>query len=155
MILGQHFVGNEYDKGSFYSGNRTRNEKKLEQYIEQALEGIKTNQFLYIAHPDLINFKGNKDIYVEKMTYFAKELKKLDCPVEFNMLGFKEGRNYPNKLFWQIVSEVGNDVIIGLDAHNPKAYLEKDYYEKALEFLKELDITPLYELDMEEYKRNR
>ena len=63
----------------------------------------------------MINFKGDNKIYIQKMTYMANELKKLDIPLEFNFLGYTDKRNYPNNDFWQIVSEVKNDVVIGLD----------------------------------------
>ena len=77
------------------------------------------------------------------MTYFCEKLKELDVPLEFNLLGFSDKRNYPNSLFWEIVSEVGNKVIIGFDAHNPTALENLNTYNNALEYLNKLNITPI------------
>ena len=56
--------------------------------------------------------------------------------------------NYPNKDFWQIVSEVKNDVVIGLDAHNPNVYDDKENLERAKKYLKSLNITPLDKIEL-------
>jgi histidinol-phosphatase (PHP family) len=63
-------------------------------------------------------------------------------------LGFTAKRNYPNLDFWKIVSEVGNDVVIGLDAHNPSVYDDKENLQKAKQILQNLDITPLDKIEL-------
>ncbi|MDE6469499.1 MAG: histidinol-phosphatase [Eubacterium sp.] len=148
LILGQHFTDNEYEPYAHYSGLPTNDETLFDKYINQVLEGLKTGKFLYIAHPDLFNYTGPDRIYIEKMTYLCKEIKKLGYPVEFNLLGFAQRRNYPDKRFWKIVSEVGNDVIIGFDAHSPEAFQNKRIYNSALKYLAKLGITPLEKLEI-------
>lgn len=148
LILGQHFVGNEFEESSHYSGAPTNDVRYLEGYINQALEGLKTGKFKYIAHPDLIKFIGSDEIYKEKMTYFCKEIKELGYPVEFNMLGFAQNRNYPDKRFWEVVSKVGNDVIIGLDAHSPDAFKNKKLLANAKKYLKDLNIDPIDHIEI-------
>ncbi len=143
LILGQHFTDNEYENYSFYCGNPTDKTKLFDKYINQALEGLATGKFLYIAHPDLFKYTGPDDIYIEKMTFFCEEIKKLGYPVEFNLLGFAQHRNYPDKRFWNIVSKVKNDVVIGFDAHSPEAFQNKKIYNDALKYLKKLDIAPI------------
>lgn len=120
----------------------------LDKYISQVILGAKSGLFTYIAHPDLINFNGDNKLYIQKMTYMANELKKLDIPLEFNFLGYTDKRNYPNNDFWQIVSEVKNDVVIGLDAHNPNVYDDKKNLERAKKYLKSLNITPLDKIEL-------
>lgn len=142
LILGQHFTDNEYEPYAHYCGSPTKSVEIFDKYINQALEGLKTGKFLYIAHPDLINFKGSDKIYCEKMEYFCKEIKKLGYPVEFNLLGFAQKRNYPDKRFWKIVKEVGNTVVIGFDAHSPDVFQNKIVYNNALKYLKDIGITP-------------
>lgn len=142
-ILGQHFTDNELEPYAHYSGNKTNSAVLFDKYIEQALTGLQTGRFLYIAHPDLFNFTGKKDIYIQKMTYFLKEIKKLGYPVEFNLLGYSDKRNYPNKLFWELASQIGNDVVIGFDAHNPNALCDSGIYNAAVSYLKKLNITPI------------
>lgn len=148
LILGQHFTDNEYEPYAHYSGLPTNDEALFDKYINQVIEGLKTDKFLYIAHPDLFNYTGPDRIYIEKMTYLCKEIKKLGYPVEFNLLGFAQKRNYPDKRFWKIVSEVGNDVIIGFDAHSPEAFQNKRIYNSALNYLAKLGITPLEKLEI-------
>lgn len=148
LILGQHFVGNEFDENSHYSGAPTDNVKYLEGYIKQSLEGLKTGKFKYIAHPDLIKFTGSDEIYKEKMAGFCSEIKKLEYPVEFNMLGFAQNRNYPDKRFWEVVSQVGNDVIIGFDAHSPDAFKNRKLVTQAKKYLKDLGIKPIDGIDI-------
>lgn len=148
LILGQHFTDNEYEPFAHYSGFPTDKENLFDKYINQIIEGLKTGRFLYVAHPDLFNFSGSDEVYIEKMTYMCKEIKKLGYPVEFNLLGFAQKRNYPDERFWKIVSEVGNDVVIGFDAHSPEVFQNKIIYNSAKEYLTKLGITPLDKLDI-------
>ncbi|MBE6836201.1 MAG: histidinol-phosphatase HisJ family protein [Ruminococcaceae bacterium] len=143
LILGQHFVSNECDEDAVYSGNATESVYDFERYINQALEGLNTGRFLYIAHPDLFKFKGSDEIYYEKMEYFAKEIHLLGYPVEFNLLGFADKRNYPDPRFWEIVAKEGNDVVIGFDAHEPSVLSDMKTFEKAKAYLNSLGIEPM------------
>ena len=43
----------------------------------------------------------------------------LSIPLEFNLLGFSEGKHYPDPAFWRIVGEEGCLVVLGSDAHTP------------------------------------
>lgn len=148
LILGQHYVDNEYEDYAIYSDSPTKSPAVLDKYISQVILAAKSGLFTYIAHPDLINFNGDNKLYIQKMTYMANELKKLNIPLEFNFLGYTDKRNYPNKDFWQIVSEVKNDVVIGLDAHNPNVYNDKENLERAKKYLKSLNITPLDKIEL-------
>ena len=126
----------------------------MDKYISQVTLGAKTGCFTYIAHPDLINFTGDKEVYLKKMRNFITTLKELDIPLEFNFLGYTSHRNYPNPEVWKIIAEVGNRVVIGLDAHKPNVYSDKENLQKATEFLADLNITPinLNELKLVNYK---
>ena len=108
--------------------------------------GVEVRQFS--IHLGLINFKGDSELYIKKMTYMITELKKIGIPLEFNFLGFTAKRNYPNLDFWKIVSKVGNDVVIGLDAHSPSVYDDKENLERAKKYLKSLNITPLDKIEL-------
>ena len=46
-----------------------------------------------------------------------------DCgvPVELNFLGIREGRHYPNELFWQLAGEENCKVVFGCDAHRAES----------------------------------
>ena len=53
-------------------------------------------------------------------------------PLEINMLGLGDHRFYPSDRFFDIAAEVGNDVIIGCDAHTPAALLDEETYSRAV-----------------------
>lgn len=148
LILGQHFTDNEFDDDAFYCGHKTKSVDTLDKYINQTLEGLKTGEFAYFAHPDLIHFTGSRKIYKNKMSEFVKELKKLNIPLECNFLGFWDKRHYPDSDFWKLVAKEGNPVIIGLDAHQPKVYADKKRLDKMKKFLNDLGIKPIENFDI-------
>ena len=53
------------------------------------------------------------------MTRFCKAAKSMNIPLEINLLGLRERREYPRIDFWKIAAEIGNDVILGSDSHEP------------------------------------
>ena len=143
LICGQHYIFNEYDPQAVYTGSKTGDEGVLCQYVKQVIEAANTGDYAYIAHPDLINFTGDGDFYKEKMRYMIKELKRTDIPLEFNFLGFTDKRNYPNDIFWKMVAEEGNRVVLGLDAHKPSVYSDKKNIERFVNKLLSFGITPI------------
>jgi histidinol-phosphatase (PHP family) len=122
LLLAQHFTDNEYEAKAKYSGSKTFSIVTLDKYINQLIEGAETGLFTYVCHPDLINFTGKRSVYLSKMRDMIIRLKELNIPLEFNFLGYSDNRQYPADDFWQIVNEVGNSVVIGLDAHSPDVY---------------------------------
>ena len=115
MILGQHFLGNE--EGDFYTGAPTGDASALKRYCAQAMDAMQTGLFSYFAHPDLICYRGSKQLYMEQMRRLCREANNCGMPLEINLHGLREGRNYPGKLFWQIAAEEGCKAILGSDAH--------------------------------------
>ncbi len=116
FLLGQHCTENEYDGCA--SGRPTGEESVLAAYCRQVSEAMDTGRFLYIAHPDLINYTGDKQIYDRYMRDLCRKAKAHGLPLEINLLGLMEGRNYPGERFWKIAGEEGADAIIGVDAHH-------------------------------------
>ncbi len=143
LILGQHYINNEYDSLGCYCGAETDDEDALHQYVSQCLDGLRTGAFTYLAHPDLFNFKGDEAVYRKEMSRLCLVSKELDIPLEFNFLGFTEGRAYPRPDFWRIAAQTGNKVITGLDAHTPKFFSMKEEIEKMEAYLKTFGITPI------------
>ena len=149
LILGQHFTENECDDASVYVGSRTLKTKIIDRYIEQLLDGARSGLFTYICHPDLINFIGSKKIYDVKLGDMLEELKKLSLPIEYNFYGYSDNRWYPEDRFWRLAKEVGNDVVIGMDAHTPKLFDEEELRNQMINHLTdELGITPLDEIKL-------
>ena len=133
LILGQHFTNNEYD--GHYVGGKC-NEEDLENYVSSAISAMETGYYSYVAHPDVINYKEDDEIYKKYMTKLCEKAKELDIPLEINFLGLCEGRRYPSERFFKIAAEVGNKVIYGIDAHTPEFLGIVDTFQKAEEFRK-------------------
>lgn len=129
MICGQHFLKAEYE--SFYAGRPHADEEFLKAYVDTAIAGMKSGRYLYLAHPDLVNFTGDETVYRNHMKRLCEVLKELDIPVEINVLGLSEGRRYPAKRFLELAKETGNKAIIGVDAHSPKQLLNVEAVERA------------------------
>jgi len=132
MILGQHSVDNEI--GSQYCGWPTDDPVVLEKYVDQAIKGMKTGKFIYLAHPDLINFTGDRDLYKCQMHRLAKAAVALDIPLEINFLGLWEHRNYPNETFWEIAAQEGGRCVFGIDAHRPDRLTDLRQEEEAEQY---------------------
>ena len=118
FLLGQHSVPEEYS--GVYSGNPTRDEHILRIYVDTVIEALETGTFLYLAHPDLLRFTDSRSkVYDREMRRLCLYAKEHAVPLEINLLGIEEHRWYPNLDFWKIAGDVGNDVVIGVDAHHP------------------------------------
>lgn len=141
LILGQHFTRNEYDGD--YSGAPTEDERILRAYVDQLIEGISTGLYSYIAHPDLIRFTGDEAVYEKHIQRLCEAAKKLEIPLEINMLGLEGNRHYPCDRFWKIAAGVGNDVVLGCDAHEPDAVANPETLKKAYDFAAKFDLKPL------------
>lgn len=139
MILGEHFLSPE---PSGYTGFPTEEEAVLKQYVDLIIEGLETGKYLYVTHPDLLNFVGPYEIYEHHMLRLCRFLKERNVPVEINMLGVVQNRHYPSAHFLSIAQKVGNHAIIGIDAHSP-SYLERIDDQKACRALAEKYGLPL------------
>lgn len=137
LIMGQHYLD------GIYVRNFWDDEMELQFHVSQMLEGIETGCFLYLAHPDLVVWDGDSAVYTREMTRLCRGALELDVPLEYNLLGFRQRRNYPDERFWRIAAEVGNTVILGIDAHDPEDMDIVDVELRAKETLKNLGLTPI------------
>ena len=133
IILGNHYE--DTDETGVYFGRQNMSEEKLTKYVTNCLTGIKSGIYSYVAHPDLINTDTSTALYREQMTKLCEASLEADLPLEFNLLGLASGRNYPNRIFWEIARDVGNTAILGVDAHDSNFLLEsaslyKIYHKK-------------------------
>ena len=139
MIMGQHFMKSE--QTGPYTGTPTDDESRIREYVDIVIEGMKTGMYSYLAHPDLINYQGLDSVYEWEMTRMCKALKELDIPLEINMLGISAGKHYPTDRFWCIPHDIGNKVILGLDAHTVDNICDVESYEKALDIVRKYDLN--------------
>jgi hypothetical protein len=93
-----------------------------------------------------LDFGGDDDFYRAEMKRLCLAAKKMNLPLELNCVGVKQNRCYPNEKFWRIVGDVGNKVIIGVDAHYPEAFLEKETVRRCEEISRKFELFPLREL---------
>ena len=147
LILGQHML-DEDQPGARWCGAPTSDRSFLTGYVDQVLEGLKTGKFLYLAHPDLINYAGDNDFYRLEMRRLIWGAKALGVPLELNFLGLMENRNYPNPVFWTMVGEEGAPVVYGADAHRPENVFVPWVYDKAESWRKKYGFTVIPELDL-------
>lgn len=151
LILGQHFLGNEYDGPP--SGGPMHRERELQAYVDQCIAGMETGLFSCLAHPDLPRFSGPRKSYRRQMERLCRVARELEIPLEVNLLGMKNGRNYPDPAFWSVAAEVGNRVLLGCDAHSPSAVGDPTMEEAGLHFLQQFDLQPLEELPLRDPKQ--
>lgn len=144
LILGQHFIGNEY---SLLPSTRISDELGLTAYVTQVLAGLATGDFLYLAHPDISGYRCSPDVIEREYRRLCLGAKRIHIPLEINFLGLRDNRHYPSSVFFRIAAEVGNEIVFGADAHSPWAVNDILSEQKAREMVKELGLhlieTPL------------
>jgi histidinol-phosphatase (PHP family) len=150
LLLGQHFVGNEINE--HYSGKATGDESILERYCTQTCDAMQTGLFTYLAHPDLIHFRGDERTYRKHMRLICTEAKRCGIPLEVNMLGKMLDRNYPNPVFWELAAEEGCDVILGCDAHAPEHLLREDTERQLLAMIRSYGLNLLETVPLRKIK---
>lgn len=146
LIMGQHFLQSE-EKGP-YMGTKTEDDGKIRAYVDAVIKGMETGSYLYLAHPDLMNYCGMDSVYEWEMTRLCRRMKELDIPLEMNMLGMGTGRNYPSERFWRIAGEIGNRVILGLDAHCVEHVTDRDSYWKCINLADKCNLNLIDKLDI-------
>lgn len=137
FIMGQHFGKNEID--SPYVPNM-EGEENLTAYISQILEGLKTGDFLYLAHPDLAGYHYPEEAIQREYRRLCEGAKALNVPLEINFLGLRSKRHYPDRRFFKIAAEVGNTIIFGTDAHEPHHVYDPESEKEALQWVKDLGL---------------
>lgn len=111
-------------------------EQYLGKYVNQVIEGMQTGYFTCLAHPDIINYVGDGDLYEKHMRRLAEEMKKLHIPLEVNVSGYRDACHYPNKGFVRLAVETGNDFVIGVDAHAPWELTDTENYNACVDLVK-------------------
>lgn len=150
MILGQHFIPDE--EHGIYVGAPFTDRKMVEAYTENVIAGIKTGRFLYVAHPDLPNYIGaDKDeVCGEAFHKICSVAKEYNIPLEINMLGHVRNIQYPSELMFGIASEYKNDVVIGMDIHDPKHFGNAEAIKNCIRLAEKYGLNLLRKLDIKE-----
>lgn len=142
LILGQHFLGNEQGEMHYGDPASMTDPARLTRYTDQVIAGMQTGAFSYVAHPDVFIFHGDKTFYQTEAERLCRAAKALAVPLEVNMLGLCDHRFYPCPLFWEVATAVGNDVVLGCDAHSPARVADPAELEQAYAFLDRYQLRP-------------
>lgn len=123
IILGQHFLGNEGTPDAESSFGRKTDRRALTRYVDQCAQALETGRFTYFAHPDVIDLdiKTAEDEQFRENEYerLIRVAMATDTPLEINLCGVRNRRNYPVRAFWRTVGRLGCEVVVGCDAHAP------------------------------------
>lgn len=149
MLLAQHFVPDE-EHGK-YVGAPFTDKGVVDMYTENVIAGMRTGRFMYVAHPDLPNYVGEDKDSVLKTAFdkICKAAKECNIPLEINMLGHMRKIQYPSDRFFKIAGEYDNDVIIGMDIHNPKHYYSNpEAVEYCVRLAEKYNLNLIKKIDM-------
>lgn len=139
LILGQHSVGDE-PNFFFWSTEPTENEEYLKDYVSRIVAAIKSGVITYVAHPDMINYIGDEEIYEREMIKICKAAEEHNVPLEINLLGIRDNRNYPHEKFWKLLEGMNVPVVLGFDAHDVKGARDLESIPIALEICKKYNL---------------
>lgn len=141
LILGQHFLDNEYDlnprRHTFHASD---DEADLAKYCDQVIRGMHTGVFTYLCHPDVVNFTGDTAIYDRHMRNLCREANACKLPLEINLWGMLHNKNYPLPHFWELAAEEGCPVVLGSDAHWPNVVNNSECEARALQMVSQLGL---------------
>ena len=137
VIMGQHFLGNEPD----HSSSRGDKAETLKAYVSQVLEGLQTGDFLYLAHPDMSGYAYPEKDLEREYRRLCEGAKALGIPLEINLLGIRGNRWYPDERLFRIAAEVGNEIVLGVDAHSPEDFFHPTAEQTALDMVKKLGLN--------------
>lgn len=144
VILGEHFTSAADERDEVKNRHTvlpSPDVTRLEKYCSVLKEAIKTGLFTYIAHPDIIGFTGAKDVYSENIRGVIETAKEYNVPLEINLLGMRELREYPRRDFWELAGEIGAPVTVGCDAHRAIDVCDIRSYNKAIHMIDELGLN--------------
>lgn len=148
LICGQHFIPDEVD--GWHVGGAI-SPKMLEQYCDQIIDAIQSGLYTYIAHPDMIRFAGEREVYRQQVRRICREARDCGMPLEINLLGVLESRNYPYDPFWQTAAEENCHVVIGRDAHKPESMVDYASENKALAIVEKYGLHLLPEVPLRKF----
>lgn len=157
IIFGNHYL--DTDEKHIYFGRSCNEPVMLNVYVDEAIKGMETGLYSYLAHPDLfMRAYPTFDDECTKASYrLCEAAKRLNVPLEYNLSGASYNRmfrveEYPHHSFWEIAAKVGNQAIIGVDAHDNKDLENYELRDKAQVYLDGIGIMVLDRLEMKKFK---
>lgn len=162
LILGQHNV--YFDSVSVYSIN---DGDTLHRYVDMLEKACERNLCDYIAHPDVALYRYQRlDGSVRECAARIADISlKYNMPLELNagsgvqrgMYRFPDGLRYPypTRVFFEEFARKKCPIIIGLDVHDPRRFLDDTALKRALSVIADLNCNILEDFDLVEAARKR
>ena len=152
IILAIHFAEEGKDGFSKYLG-RNCSEEDMHLYLANCIEAMETGLFTYLAHPDLfVRGYGRWDEKAEAVSRaICQKALELNMPLGYNLNGYAVFKGtdvigYPYEGFWRIAAEIGCQVLIEYDAHDPEFLEDEEIFLEAERFLKDIGCRVIDEL---------
>jgi len=139
--------GNHYDRvrEDFYFGV-LRSPEDVRRYARHAVRAIESGLFTCMAHPDLY-MQGYARFDAECRSAgrdLCQAAREHSVVLEYNLSGlynhFRRGAGYPCPEFWEIAAEEKAEAIIGIDAHSPDRFGNRELFDLAVMHLRTLGI---------------
>lgn len=138
LILGQHYSNYVQDENHYFQITEI---SQLDEYIDSIIKGLETNQFIFLAHPDIVfNKMECSQFALDKFKRLLDYCQTNRVIIELNCNGLRKKRGYPHPSFWQLVSTYNIDVIISSDSHAPE-HLGDEYIDQAKQIAKQLNLS--------------
>lgn len=153
VIFGNHYY--KTDELQIYYGYVCKDNKYLELYKDDCINGMKTGIYSYLCHPDLFMLARSWD---EDSIRISEEITdaaiKYDFILEYNLQGSKKAlecdmvdKLYPHPEFFKMAGRKGCKVIIGVDAHEPLSLLSNKLYMDSVKRLKDYGCVLLEDIE--------
>ena len=138
LLLGQHCFLDSSGHWAWYQ-NLSDSKEATRLYMKDLTAGMRSGDYLYVAHPDLFMVWYHKwDDFAKEISYeIIRVAKEQNMVLEVNMGPSRWGRKskegeplvvpYPDDHFWTLVGEAGVPCIIGVDNHRPNELKDSQY----------------------------
>ncbi len=152
LILGNH-LSDEKEEGHFFL--QSTRPDQVKQYTDMTLAGMESGLFTYLAHPEVVlsNYPVFDAACVNMSEQICRRALELHMPLEYNLqgnhyraIGNYHGVGYPTTCFWEIAARMGNEAIIGVDAHNAEMMTWSKRFQAARQYLEGLGLKVLDQL---------
>lgn len=141
LIMGEHFCREENTGRPWHTVIATDDISMLKMYTDTVVEGIKTGAFTYVAHPDIVNFTGERETFINEYRKICVAAREYNTPLEINFLGIRENRSYPKDFLWKVAGEEKAPVTFGFDSHEAQNAYDGESLVKALEMVEKYNLN--------------
>jgi histidinol-phosphatase (PHP family) len=154
-ILGQHSLDLDDDRSY-----NAKTPDLLDLYTDRLNECCSLGLCDYICHPDVIlwSYPRMDGSVREAAKRIAAISKKYNMPLELNtgsgvhhgLRQYEDGMRYayPTRIFFEEFAKADCPIIIGLDVHDPKLFLDDTDFDRALSVIDGLNCHILYDYDL-------